>query len=337
MNNRRNFLLSTMTFLPILGSVLKSQPTGKKSKEKAYVISTWDSGKEVNEAAFRLLDRGAKAIDAAEEAGIYIENQINCCVGLGGNPDREGKVTLDACIMDHKFQCGSVSFLERIKHPVSVARKVMEKTPHVMLVGKGAQKFALEEGFTLEEEKLSSDAEESYKNWLIESKYKPVINIENQVPDKLPSGKFNHDTMGTLCLDHEGDLAGMCTTSGMAFKMHGRVGDSPIIGSGLYVDGKTGAATGSGQGEEVIRVCGTFMIVEYLKQGKSPDQACRLVIKRIIDINPDKAKSFQVGFIAMTKKGEFGAFSIHPGFSYAVTLQNGTTEVRESDSFFKTS
>ncbi|MBK8620508.1 MAG: N(4)-(beta-N-acetylglucosaminyl)-L-asparaginase [Saprospiraceae bacterium] len=335
MKNRRSFLMSTLAFIPVLDSILQPQFLGKRSKERAFVISTWDSGKEVNEAAFNLLNNGEKSIDAVEAAGTYIENQINCCVGLGGNPDREGKVTLDACIMDHKFQCGSVSFLERIKHPVSLARKVMEKTPHVMFVGKGAQNFAVREGFTLEEEKLSPDAEQNYKNWLIESKYKPVINIENKVPGVMPEGKFNHDTMGTLCLDQKGNLAGMCTTSGMAFKMHGRVGDSPIIGGGLYVDGKTGAATATGQGEEVIRVCGTFMVVEYLKQGKSPEQACRLVIKRIIDIDPEKAKSFQVGFIALTKNGEFGTYSIHPGFSYAVTLQNGITEVRYSDSFFK--
>lgn len=318
--------IGALPFLQLF-SLYKNQGLPGK---KARVLSTWDSGYQVNLAAWNVLNKQGNALDAVEQAGIYIENEINCCVGLGGNPDRDGKVTLDACIMDHRFQCGSVAFLERIKHPVSVARRVMEKTPHVMLVGKGAQKFAIEQGFALEKEELSPDAKTSYNNWLKESKYKPEINIEN----KKVSGPFNHDTMGTLCLDSKSQLAGMCTTSGMAFKLHGRVGDSPIIGSGLYVDGQYGAATGSGQGEEVIRTCGTFAIVEYIRSGMSPLDACKAVIKRIVDIDNAKAKTFQVGFIALDKQGRFGAFSIHPGFSYAITWEDGQTEVKVAESYF---
>lgn len=304
-------------------------------QKRAVVISTWDSGLAVNKIAQKALSEGDLAIDAVEKAGIFIENEISCCVGLGGNPDRDGRVTLDACIMDHLFNCGSVSFVERIKNPVSLARRVMDKTPHVMLAGAGAVQFALSEGFSLESGELSADAKEAYEKWKKTSKYEPVINIENIMPKKLPDGSLNHDTMGTICRDKDNRLAGMCTTSGMAFKMHGRIGDSPIIGSGLFVDGKIGAATASGQGEEVLRVCGTHAVVELLKAGKKPKDACRKVIERIVEINPEKAKNFQVGFIALTKNGQWGAYSVQPGFSYAVTFEDSTSEVLMAESYFQ--
>lgn len=318
--------MGALPLLPFFSHYKNQGLPGKKAK----ILSTWDSGYQVNLEAWKVINKQGTALDAVEQAGIHVENEISCCVGLGGNPDRDGKVTLDACIMDHRFQCGSVSFLERIKHPVSLARRVMEKTPHVMLVGKGAQKFAIEEGFPLEKEELSPDAKKNYENWLKESKYNPEINIEN----KKTTGSFNHDTMGTICLDNKSQLAGMCTTSGMAYKMHGRVGDSPIIGSGLYVDGQHGAATGSGQGEEVIRTCGTFAIVECIRGGKTPLEACKSVINRIVDIDNEKAKKFQVGFIALDKNGRYGAYSIHPGFSYAITWEDGKTEIKMAKSYF---
>ncbi|UBM57786.1 N(4)-(beta-N-acetylglucosaminyl)-L-asparaginase [Marinilongibacter aquaticus] len=307
------------------------------------VIATWDSGKPVCEASWEVLSQtDGRALDAVEKGANSIENTINCCVGLGGNPDRDGHVTLDASIMDEQMNCGSVAFLERIKNPISVARAVMEKTPHVMLVGEGAQQFAVENGFTLESGELSEGAKKSYEKWLEKSEYKPVINIEQSqgagqhvdVPKKLENGDYNHDTMGLLALDNGQNLSGACTTSGMGFKMRGRVGDSPIIGSGLFVDNEVGAAVATGQGEEVIRVAGTHLVVEFMRQGNSPEDACRLACERIINVNPEKAKTFQVAFIALNKAGEYGGYAIQPNFSYAIKKGEQDTEVIKAKSHY---
>jgi N4-(beta-N-acetylglucosaminyl)-L-asparaginase len=345
-SNRRNFLKQSVVVVPAI-SLLASCAGNTKSTIpiKPIVISTWDSGLEVNKVAWEVLKTGGKAIDAVENGANSIENTINCCVGLGGNPDRDGYVTLDASIMDEKYNCGSVAFLQNIKNPISVARKVMEKTPHVMLVGDGAFQFAIANGFKAETGELSDSAQKEYKNWLKKSEYKPVINIEQQqsqnplpnhdAPATLENGEPNHDTMGLVALDNNGDLSGACTTSGMGFKMHGRVGDSPIIGSGLFVDNEIGAATSSGQGEEVIRICGTHLVVEYMRMGKSPEDACKLAVERLIKINPEKAKTFQVGFLALNKKGEYGAYSVQPGFSFSVTSDDGGGKVIKASSHFK--
>ncbi|WP_373512727.1 isoaspartyl peptidase/L-asparaginase family protein [Persicitalea sp.] len=343
--NRRSFLRLSALSLPLLKT---NRLFAKSVINKPIVISTWDSGQIANGAAWPILEKGGKALDAVEQAGIAIEDDINCCVGLGGNPDRDGYVTLDSCIMDEKANCGAVAFMERIKHPVSVARKVMEKTPHVLLVGEGAQQFAIENGFKLESGELSADAKKTYENWLKKEDYKPVINIELQqnkgrgkekghgpfAPARLDDGSFNHDTMGTLALDAKGDVSGMCTTSGMGFKMRGRVGDSPIIGAGLFVDNEVGAATSSGQGEEVIRVCGTHLVVEFMRSGLSPYEACKKAVERIIKPNPERAKTFQVGFIAVNKQGEVGAYSIQKGFNYTVTEKGGKPKVINAKSHF---
>ena len=202
----------------------------------------------------------------------------------------------------------------------------MENTPHVLLSGEGAQAFALANGFPLEDGKLSPDAEKEWKRWLEKSKYQPVINIENRkpafayaAPYFFDDGTPNHDTMGTVAIDASGKLAGMVTTSGMAFKMRGRVGDSPIIGAGLFVDNEVGAATSSGVGEEVIRICGTHTVIEQMRFGRSAEEACREAISRVVKRNPAKAKEMQVGFVALSKKGEIGAFAIQKGFSFTVT------------------
>jgi N4-(beta-N-acetylglucosaminyl)-L-asparaginase len=293
-------------------------------KGNPIVISTWDAGLDANKAAWKVLSGGGRALDAVEEGVKVTEASRSCCVGLNANPDRDGFVTLDASIMDESFNCGSVAFLERIKHPISVARRVMEKTPHVMLVGSGAQQFAMAEGFQLEEQKLSPDAQEAYDKWLKKSEYKPVINIENQkghgpfAPTQFENGEWNHDTIGMVAMDANGNLSGSCTTSGMAFKMRGRVGDSPIIGSGLFVDNEVGACTATGQGEDVIRISGSHTVVELMRQGLSPEQACKKAIERIVRIKKEKAKEIQVAFIALNKKGEVGAYAIQKGFSYAI-------------------
>ena len=307
------------------------------------VISTWDTGIEANKGAWQVLGNNGRALDAVEAGVRVTESSINCCVGLGANPDRDGFVTLDACIMDDKGNCGSVGFLERIKHPISVARRVMEKTPHVMLVGIGAQEFAVAEGFPLEEQKLSDDARRAYEKWLKKSEYKPIINVENTpgaqghgpfAPMRLPDGEWNHDTIGMVAMDAGGNLSGSCTTSGMGFKMRGRLGDSPIIGAGLFVDNEVGAATATGQGEDVIRICGTHTVVELMRQGLHPEEACRQAVLRIVRIKGESAKEIQVAFIALNKKGEVGAFALQKGFSYA--LKSNTEEaLHKSKSYFE--
>jgi N4-(beta-N-acetylglucosaminyl)-L-asparaginase len=280
------------------------------------VISTWDFGVAANKEAWKILQKGGRALDAVE-AGVRIPeaDMNNHTVGRAGYPDRDGHVTLDACIMDEFGNCGSVAAIEHIAHPISVARLVMEKTPHVMLVGDGATQFAVEQGFK-KEKLLTPESEKAWKTWLKTAKYAPVINIENK--QHTPGNRYNHDTIGMLAIDAKGNISGACTTSGMAFKMHGRVGDSPIIGAGLYVDNEVGGATSTGVGEEVIRNVGSFLVVELMRQGYSPEDACKEAVKRIIKKKPDTAKEIQVGFLAINRKGEYGAYAIQPGFSFAV-------------------
>ena len=282
--------------------------TSSKLVIKPVVITTWNHGLAANEAAWEVLSKGGKAIDAVEQGVKTAEaNPDVQTVGLGGFPDREGKVTLDACIMDEHNNAGSVAFLQYIKHPISVARKVMEETPHVMLVGEGALQFALEQGFQ-KENLLTEKTKKDYEEWLLTSEYKPVINIEN------------HDTISMLALDEEGNLSGACTTSGAAWKMHGRVGDSPIIGAGLFLDNEIGAAAATGLGEAIIKTAGSAMVVELMRQGKSPTEACKEVVKRIHNIynNSPDLEWLQVGFIALNKYGEYGSYCLRPGFNYAV-------------------
>jgi N4-(beta-N-acetylglucosaminyl)-L-asparaginase len=325
--NRRKFLHLGAITAPLL-SVKKTFANNFDQITKPIVISTWDSGMPVNAEAWKILSTKGTALDAVEAGAMHIENEINCCVGLGGYPDRDGIVTLDSCIMDHKANCGAVAGIERIKHPVSVARKVMEKTPHVILVGAGAQQFALENGFVLESNELSADAKKAYAEWLKKSEYKPVINIENKkqngpfAPNFFEDGTANHDTMGLVAMDINGNLSGAVTTSGMAFKLHGRVGDSPIIGAGLFVDNEIGAATSSGTGEEVIRICGTHLVVEFMRQGYSPEMACKKAVERIVNRDKVKAKTLQVGFLALNKKGQYGAYAIQKGFVFSVKSNN---------------
>ncbi len=316
MTNRRNFLKKTAlaTAGLALASFKNTTETAENKIElntvqKPIVLSTWRFGIEANAAAWEILSKNGRALDAVE-AGVKIpEGDPNeRSVGYGGRPDRDGKVTLDACIMDEFSNIGSVACLEHIKHPISVARAVMEKTPHVMLVGNGALQFALSQGFK-KENLLVEESEKEWKEWLKTSQYKPIANIEN------------HDTIGMIALDANGNLSGACTTSGMAFKMHGRVGDSPIIGAGLYVDNEIGAATATGHGEEVIRITGCHLVVELMRQGLSPQKACEEAVMRIVKLTKNRGKELkdiQVGFIALNKKGEYGSYCIQGGFNYAV-------------------
>ena len=310
----------------------------KVAGKKPLVISTWDVGVNANKAAWEILRKNGRALDAVEAGVMVTESENTCCVGLDAYPDRDGFVTLDASIMDEHGNAGCVAFLQRIRHPISVARRVMEKTPHVMLVGSGAQQFAVEQGFPLEEEKLSDSAKKAYEKWLQKSEYKPVINIENSkgensfVPMNLNGGKYNHDTIGMLAIDAQGNLSGSCTTSGMAFKMHGRVGDSPIPGAGLFVDNEVGAAVATGVGEEVIKICGTHMVVEALRHGVQPQAACKLAVEKIISRNTkERLKEIQVAFIALDKQGNYGTYAIQKEFNYALCYSDDFNKLIDSE------
>lgn len=311
--NRRNFIKlsalagSLVTFNKSKAAELIEDTT--KKTIKPIVISTWEFGVTANEEAWKTLSNKGRALDAVE-AGVKVAeadpNQRS--VGYGGRPDRDGHVTLDACIMDEFSNIGSVACLEHIVHPISVARAVMEKTPHTMLVCEGALEFALSQGFK-KTNLLTKESEDEWKEWLKKAEYKPQINIEN------------HDTIGMVALDMNGNLSGACTTSGMAFKMHGRVGDSPIIGAGLFVDNEVGAVTATGHGEEVMRIAGSHTVVELMRQGLSPEAACKKAVERIIQSAKIRSKpldNIQIGFIAINKKGEHGAYCLQKGFNYAV-------------------
>ena len=321
MRSRRNFIKQSLFGAAALGvapNFVKASPGAASTKP--IVISTWDFGVAANKAAWEILKKNGKAIDAVEQGVRVAEADLdNPTVGKGGYPDRDGHVTLDACIMDDEGNCGSVAALEHIAHPISVARLVMEKTPHVMLVGEGALQFALEQGFE-KENLLIPSSEKTWQEWLKEKQYKPIMNIENKSfqTERLPGNQYNHDTIGMLALDAQGNLSGACTTSGMAFKMRGRVGDSPIIGAGLYIDNEVGGATSTGVGEEVIRTVGSFLVVELMRQGYSPEAACKEAVERIIKKKPAIAKEIQVGFLALNKKGEYGSYALQSGFTYAV-------------------
>jgi N4-(beta-N-acetylglucosaminyl)-L-asparaginase len=327
MSTRRKFIRnSVIGSTSIIASCKAAATSATAVKNRPIVISTWNFGQAANAEAWKILEKGGRALDAVE-AGVRVPeaDATNSSVGYGGLPDRDGNVTLDACIMDDRYNCGSVMFLKNIMHPISVARLVMEKTPHIQLVGDGALQFALANGFK-QENLLTPEAEREWKEWLKTSKYEPQMNIENRsynkLTDPMPGGKENHDTIGMVAIDASGNLSGACTTSGLAFKMHGRVGDSPIIGAGLYVDNEIGAATATGVGEEVIRIVGSHLVVELMRQGFTPANACKEAVERIIRRNPSKAKTIQVGFLALNKRGEYGGYALQKGFTYAVRSNN---------------
>lgn len=287
------------------------------------VIATWDV-KNATAKAWETLQEGGTVLDSIEKGcNVEEDNEEGLSVGKGGLPDRDGNVTLDACIMNSEGNCGSVVYLQNVPHAISVARKVMEDTPHVMLAGKGAEQFAYESGFS-KENLLTEKAKKAWNEWKIKSEYKPIINIEN------------HDTIGMLAIDKAGNISGGCTTSGLAYKMAGRVGDSPIIGSGLFVDNEVGAAVATGLGEEVVKTVGSFLIVELMRQGMTPQQACEEAISRIVNKPNSNYKNFQVGYIAVNKRGETGSYSIHKGFSMTKYQDNKNSKI-ESGFYYKES
>jgi len=314
---RRKFLKSStiatagLISSPILASCKEENKSiiSEKNRVQPIVIATWNV-ENATSKAWEVLKSGGSSLDAVEQGVMIEEADVkNQSVGKGGRPDRDGNVTLDACIMDSEGNCGAVLCIENIVHPISVARKVMEDTPHVMLAGKGAEQFAYEKGFK-KENLLTEKSKQEWLEWKKTAQYKPIVNIEN------------HDTIGMLAIDNNGNISGACTTSGMAYKIAGRVGDSPIIGAGLFVDNEVGGATATGVGEEVVRTVGSFLIVELMRQGKSPQEACEEGVRRIIKKNKNKL-DFQIGFIAINKKGETGGYCIQPGFSYRTYSEAG--------------
>ena len=316
MENRRKFIKKSALGIGALGLV--NQVSCKQSKdsesktttplvtEVPLVISTWNHGLDANSAAWKILESGGDALDAVEKGVMVTESDPkSSSVGFGGRPDRDGYVTLDACIMNQDGDCGAVAFLEDIENPISVARKIMEETPHVMLVGEGARTFAIEQGFKTRD-LLTEDSKKAWEEWKMNENYQPKVNSEN------------HDTIGMLALDSKGNLSGSCTTSGMAWKLRGRVGDSPIIGAGLFVDNEVGAACATGVGEAVIRVAGSHLVVELMRQGYDPEMACQMAVDRIISKHKS-IENLQVGFLALDKEGRHGGYAVYAGFNYALT------------------
>jgi len=327
MTDRRRFLQAGA----LAAGALALPTLQARSAAGARVVSTWDFGVGANQVAWKTLSAGGSALDAVEAGARWAESDLcNPTVGRCGNPDRDGVLSLDASIMDGDGRCGSVAALSDIAHPVSVARRVMEQTPHVMLVGEGAQQFAVQQGFELKK-LLTPEAEKAWREWLKTAQYTPEINAERR---SRPGDSSNHDTLGMLAIDAQGRLAGACTTSGMAWKMHGRVGDSPIIGAGLYVDNEVGAATASGVGEEMIRNAASFLVVELMRQGRSPAEACREAIARVVRKRPEASRTLQVCFLALNKHGEVGAYALHRGFVYAVCDKDRQDDLRDSASVY---
>ena len=322
---------------PVLATTLATtaSPVLADPTSPAVMVSTWDFGRVANAAGMEARRRGGSALDMVEAGGRITEaDPTNTSVGIGGFPDRDGKVTLDACLMNWAGDIGAVCALEDIAHPVSVARAVMEKTPHTMLVGEGARRFALEQGFETAA-MPTPRAEAAWREWLKTADYAPVVNRENREWRATPGGPGNHDTIGLLALDAQDRMAGACTTSGLAFKMRGRVGDSPIIGAGLYVDDEVGGATATGVGEDVVRVAGSHSVVEAIRHGADPQAACRAVIERLARLRGGKIAQSQVAFLAMDKSGRVGGFALQPGFTYAVTDASGATRMVPAPSLFE--
>ncbi len=292
-----------------------------------FVISTWKHGVAANEKANELLQSGHNSLDAVEQ-GVRVaeDDPAVLSVGYGGLPDAEGRLTLDAAIMDWQARIGAVICVEHIKNPISVARLILEKTEHVCLAGEGAYNFAITNGF--QPDILHSEASiRKYTEWK-QGRYGRSQEFHtDEYKVKKASGlgindDGNHDTIAMVAIDRDGHISASCTTSGTAWKLHGRVGDSPMIGAGLYVDGTVGGAASTGRGEECVRACGSFLVVEMMRNGMSPQEACEYAVKRVIRLNllshHNRDHDYQVGFIAVNIKGEYGAASVRQGFEYAL-------------------
>jgi len=322
---KRRSLLKLFPAVVVFPSVLASNSMlygcapQKSSINDSVFVSTWNNENANNEAS-KSAKSGKNVIDSIVDGISYVESDIkDMSVGKGGRPDRDGDVTLDSCIMDHDGEAGGVCFMQSIEHPIQVAKEVMYNTPHVLLAGVGATRFAISKGHK-KTDLLTDESIAEYKEWLKEMKYKPVPNIEQ------------HDTIGMLGV-HGGKLGGGCSTSGLAYKLKGRVGDSPIIGAGLFVDGEVGGCTATGMGEIMMKNLSSFLVVEFMRVGDSPQLACEKAIKRITDKMKGNKEDQQVGLLAIDAEGNTGGYSVLPGFTYAKTV-NGKTTIVECKSYF---
>ena len=323
------------TFLTAASAATLATSAAARSDAPDIMVSTWNFGAAANAAGWAARQGGGSALDMVEAGGKVAEaDESNSSVGLGGYPDRDGRVTLDACVMTWAGDIGAVCALEDVVHAVSVARAVMEKTPHTMLVGAGARGFAVDQGFPTQN-LLTPRAEAAWREWLRTAEYAPRINSENTDWRGTPGGPGNHDTIGLLAIGADDRMAGACTTSGMAFKMRGRVGDSPIIGAGLYVDDEVGGCTATGVGEDVVRVAGSHSVVEAMRHGLDPTAACRSVIERLARLRGTRVANSQVALLALDKRGRAGAFALQPGFTYAVTDATGRTRIERAAALFE--
>ena len=321
---RRRFLKSSA--MALVGGTVFHRATGapmlplaELQAQGAVIVSTWPFGQPANEQALKVLQSGGTGLDAVEQGVHVTENDAsNPSVGLGGIPNADGVVQLDACIMAGPgHRAGSVGALAGFRHPISVARRIMETTRHVMLVGEGAAKFAAENGF--ERGPLVSLAQKkAWQKWQSDQANKAPTTKAKTPTSPTAKKPKNHDTIALLLLTTDGHLYGGCSTSGWGYKIAGRVGDSPILGSGLYVDDEIGAAGATGIGENVMRYCGSFLVVEYLRQGLHPQDACQETIRRIARMDP-KGFDLSINFVALDKKGRFGAAGTGSGFEYSVT------------------
>jgi len=285
-------------------------------------IATWKFGVEACEVGLRALLEGASALDAVEVgANVVEENPTVNSVGYGGLPNAEGVVELDAAIMDGAtHSAGAVAALTGIRKPISVARRVMDETPHVILAGHNARRFALQQGFPLAD--LSTpESMERWRRWRAEQTAPDVAHFDDPSPRPKAwseeSGSLDqtsHDTVGVCALDHAGNLAAGCTTSGIAWKRPGRVGDSPLIGSGLYVDNEVGAAAATGNGDEMMKVCLSYRVVALMEEGRPPQEACEEAIRYLLRKRPGH-QSRGAACIALSKDGRIGAAATRAGFS----------------------
>ena len=302
--NRRLFgILSSLTSVAVAQSARGAMPI--EGTDGPLFIATWPFGLPACKQSLVSLKAGGSVLDAVEQGIRVVEADTEVdSVGVGGIPNANGVVQLDACIMDGTNQkAGAVAALEDYPHPISVARKVMEKTKHVFVVGQGAKDFAAQQGFE-KQDLLTPQQREKWKQWLKEN------------GKEIPKG--SHDTISLLGIDAERRIAGGCSTSGLAYKLHGRVGDSPLIGGGLYVDGEVGAAGATGIGENILRYCGTFLICELMRQGKTPTEACIGAIERIARGDRKKPADLSVNFVALDKQGRWGAAGTDESFVAAV-------------------
>ena len=317
---RREFL--KIASATVAGGVIAQERAQAQSAAAAVlpVVISSANGMKATARAMEILKGGGTPLDAVI-AGVNIveDDPKDNSVGYGGLPNEDCEVELDASVMDGlTCRCGAVAALKYIKNPSKVARLVMDRTDHILLVGDGALNFALKMGFQ-KENLLTEDSRKKWLEWRSNLSATDAWLSEEQ--ERTPFGEVikHYGTINCLAVDPAGNIAGTTTTSGLAWKIAGRVGDSPIVGAGLYVDNETGAAGSTGRGEANIKVCGAHTVIELMRQGKTPEQACIETLERVVKttketrlLNKERRPNFQLNFYAVTKRGEFAGAALYP-------------------------